>query len=281
MGFMLAKAGLPLGRGQFSMSLHTPEAFREEIERRRGVMDNLEGLLRQYEGRLETRLACALELLWRAELKDLPPKLAEIRQTLPHWVLVYEALGLHLPVLRELMTHFHAFQALGASVSGVVDSASYLITVQTEIPRLAHLIGEIVKTLSDWPYPFKANHDTQAISLAEFVAPQACAPGALDFETLNAGSDLSRREAAQNASRHIVQIVTPLLDRYLNLYHQAFAWVTKAADMSEWHFVDPFDPSTRITDLQDRQRPVRHVPEPMPAPQVIVDPELEHMPLHA
>ena len=30
-----------------------------------------------------------------------------------------------------------------------------------------------------------------------------------------------------------------MLDRYLNLYHQAFAWITKTADMAEWHFLDP------------------------------------------
>jgi len=52
---------------------------------------------------------------------ELPAKLSAIRETLPNWVLVYEALGLHLPVLRELMTHFHAFQALGATVAGMVD----------------------------------------------------------------------------------------------------------------------------------------------------------------
>ena len=275
MGYLLSKSGMPVPRGQFAMALHTPDAFREEIERHRGIMDNLEGLLRHYEGRLETRLSCALELLWRAELSELPPRLAEIRQTLPHWVLVYEALGLHLPVLRELMTHFHAFQALGASVSGVVDSAAYLMTVQTEIPRMAHLIREIVNTLSQWPYPFKTNFSTEGISLAAFVAPQACEPGALDFDSVTSGAGLSRREAAQNASRRIVQMVTPMMDRYLNLYHQSFAWVTKAADMAEWHFVDPFDPNTQITDLQHRQRAVRHVPEPVYEPEVMVDPELE------
>ena len=181
MAYLLSAAGLPVHKGQFAISNATPEGFREEINRHRGIMDNMEGILRQFEGKLETRLASALELLWRAEEATLPPKLKEVREPLPHWVLIYEALGLHLPVVRELMTHFHAFQSLGASVAGVVDSATYVTTVQQQLPRLTLLVKDIVKPLSQWPYPFQTNFGSEPMSLACFIAPQALEKGALDF----------------------------------------------------------------------------------------------------
>lgn len=271
MGHLLASAGLTVPRGQFSVQGQSASAFMEEINRQRGIMDNMEGLLRDYEGRLETRLAGALELLWRCEESALPPKLAAIRQTLPQWVLIYEALGLHLPVLRELLTHFHAFQALGASVAGVVESHAYGNTVRSQFPRLIGFVQDIMKSLSEWPYPFQSNFGNDQISLAAFIAPQALEPGALDFEKLY--RQANKRDVAQEAGRRLAAVVVPLMDRYLNLYHQSFAWVTKAADMAEWHFLDPFDPDFHIESQQFHQAQ-RHVPEPPVRIETLVDPEL-------
>lgn len=273
MAYLLCAAGLPVHKGQFAVANATVEGYREEIYRHRGIMDNMEGILRQFEGKLETRLASALELLWRADLESLPPKLQEVRAPLPHWVLVYEALGLHLPVLRELMTHFHAFQSLGASVAGVVDSASYVTTVQQQIPRLVQLVKDIIEPLKEWPYPFQTNFGSEPITLAAFVAAHALENGALDFDrpTTSPRSDL-RSMAQQNAKR-ITQVVAPLLDRYLNLYHQAFAWITKTADMAEWHFLDPMAPEFH-TDVQQMLKSQRHVEEPLPVLNRSEDPEL-------
>jgi hypothetical protein len=237
MGYLLARAGMPVPRGQFSIREYSPEAFRNEINRQRGVMDNLESLLRQYEGRLETRLACALELMWRAEGTQLPDRMMAVRETLPHWVLVYEALGLHLPVVRELMTHFHAFQAPGASVAGSVDSAAFLSTVSNEVPHIERLVKDVLSALSEWPYPFQTNFGAEPVTLAAFIAPQAMQPGGLDFSSTGAIGD--SRIVAQQIAKKVVNVVAPMMDRYLNLYHQSFAWVTKAADMAEWHFVEP------------------------------------------
>lgn len=278
MAYLLSAAGLPVHKGQFSISNPTPEGFREEINRHRGIMDNMEGILRQFEGKLETRLASALELLWRADPDKLPPKLKEVRDPLPHWVLIYEALGLHLPVLRELMTHFHAFQSLGATVAGVVDSASYVTTVQKEIPRLAQLVKDIVKPLQQWPYPFQTNFGDTPISLASFIAPQALEKGALDFSRPPTAPQSDLRTLAQNNAKRITQIIAPLLDRYLNLYHQAFAWITKTADMSEWHFLDPLAPDFNA-DVQEIHKPHRHVDDTPPMPKN-EDPELAFAPAH-
>jgi len=55
-----------------------------------------------------------------------------------------------------------------------------------------------------------------------------------------------------------------LMDRYLNLYHQAFTWVTKAADMAEWHFLDPFDEEQQayLSRAIPQQRSHMHVADP-------------------
>jgi len=104
------------------------------------------------------------------------------------------------------------------------------------------------------------------------VAPGA-GGGALSFD-VGAGRP---REAAQRIARQLNQVVIPLLDRYLNLYHQAFAWVTKAADMAEWHFLDPFDEEqvAYLARTIPRQRPQMHVPDPS-LTQRYEDPELAY-----
>lgn len=271
MAFLLSSAGLTVPRGQFSVHENTPEAYHDEINRQRGIMDNMEGLLREFEGRLETRLAGALELLWRAEDGTLPPKLADVRETLPHWVLIYEALGLHLPVLRELLTHFHAFQALGTSVAGVVNSEEYGQTVRSQFPRLIGFVQDLTRSLAEWPYPFRANFGSETVNLAAFIAPQALEPGALDFEYFY--RQANRRDAAQEAGRRLAAVIVPLMDRYLNLYHQSFAWVTKAADMAEWHFLDPFDPEFHA-EAQQLHQAQRYVAPPPQRVETMVDPEL-------
>jgi hypothetical protein len=103
----LTSAGVSLQRHQFSAT--TPDGLREEIGHQRRAMVNQEELLRDFEGHLETRIACCLELLWREPASALPDKMSEVQRHLPRWVLIYEALGIHLPDLREIITSFHAF----------------------------------------------------------------------------------------------------------------------------------------------------------------------------
>ncbi len=208
----------------------------------RHIMDSLEGVLRQFEGKLETRLACSLELLWRAEPASLPSRLVEVRTTLPHCMLIYEGLGMQLPLLRELMTHFSAFQALGAAVATVVDSASYYTTLQKSLPSVTNLVNEILQCLEATPYPFKTNWGDQGITLAQYLSPHASLD---EIASPDSGhSPMDRRLLAQKQSKRLSEVVAPFIDRYLGLYHQSFAWVAKAADMAEWQFIRPPSPKT-------------------------------------
>lgn len=272
--YALTKAGLHIQRNQYSGD--SPDELREEIERQRAAMDNMESLLRQFEGRLETRMACCLELLAREPEDKLPPKMAEIRKTLPHWVLVYEALGLHLPVLRELMTSFTAFNALGATVSGTVESASYVTTVQHMVPRVAMHVRDIAKTLAQWPYPFKTNFGEEGLTMAGYLSQRL---EELDVIDPPGGSLMvmgDRRLLAQQTARKLTEIVAPFIDRYLSLYHQAFAWVSKATQMAEWHFVDPIkEMAAKETRRQAEAREV-YVPPTVQGPaRLPTDPELD------
>ncbi len=271
----LTKAGLLIQRNQYAGD--SPEELREEIERQRSAMDNMEGLLRQFEGRLETRMACCLELLAREPEENLPPKMAEIRRILPHWVLVYESLGLHLPVLRELMTSFTAFNALGATVSGTVESASYVTTVQHMIPKVAMHVRDIASTLAQWPYPFEANSSSgKPLTMATYLSERL---EELDIIDPPGGSLMivgDRRLIAQQAARRLTDIVGPFIDRYLDLYHQAFAWVSKATQMAEWHFVDPIKETAAREARRAAEASSDYVPPKASSPaRIPEDPELE------
>lgn len=272
--YALTKAGLHIQRNQYSGD--SPDELREEIERQRAAMDNMESLLRQFEGRLETRMACCLELLAREPEEKLPAKMVEIRRTLPHWVLVYEALGLHLPVLRELMTSFTAFNALGATVSGTVESASYVTTVQHMVPRVAMYVRDIAKTLAQWPYPFKTNFGEEGLTMASYLSQRL---DELDIVDPPGGSLMvvgDRRLVAQQAARKLTEIVAPFIDRYLSLYHQAFAWVSKATQMAEWHFVDPIKEMASKEARRQAEAKEVYVPPKVQGPsRPPTDPELD------
>lgn len=233
------KAGMHVHRHQLAM--FSAGDLIEEIERCRLIMDNMEAQLRAFEGRLETRMACCLELLLQAPEEGLPATLIQVRQTLPHWVLVYEALGMHMPVVRELLTSFGAFQALGATVSGRIDSASYVTTAQQLLPRVVTQVMDIAKSLSEWPYPFQTNFGDNRLTMTGFLSQRLGELEELLTPQAVALSVGDRREVLQLAARKLVCIVAPFMDRYLNLYHQAFAWMTRVMQMAEWHFADPLE----------------------------------------
>jgi hypothetical protein len=241
MGLQLALSNMTVPMHQFSIGGSGPEAFQAEIKHQRHVMDAFEMVLGQYESNVETRMSCALELLWRENMEALPSKLREMRNVLPNWVLVYEALGLHLPVLRELMTHFHAMQVLGASVAGVVDSTSYVQTLQAAVPRVATLAGELLTSLQAWPYPFQTDDGSRVKSLSDYMTSEVSLERLAILKYASEATDQPSAKAQAQADE-LAQIITPFMDRYLNLYHQSFAWVTKSADLAEWHFCPPPDP---------------------------------------
>jgi hypothetical protein len=232
----LSAAGLPIHRQQFASS--TAEGLREELHRQQEVMNNLEGMLKESEGKLETLMACSLELMWRADPATLPAKLQAMRETLPHWVMIYETLGLSLPTLRSLITTYHAFNALGAEISGRVESAAYFTTVKTLLPLILNYLARLGGSMKSWPYPF-TGLEGKRISMSEHLGMTEAAAAELSRHCSDALNKTDHKLAGQTIGRILLDHVSPFIDRYLELYHQSFAWVTKATQLSEWHFVDP------------------------------------------
>jgi hypothetical protein len=239
----LKKAGLHVHKHQ--LAAFTVEDLQEEIERQRAIMDSMETQLRTFEGRLESRMACCLELLSREEPAKLPAKLREVRRTLPHWVMIYEHLGLNLPIFRELLTSFGAFQSLGATVVGRIESASYITTVQQLVPKIIMQVGGIVDSLSTCPYPFDTARGPERLTLDRYLSAHLdelfslftiAAPGILTLPEMD-----DKRKVIHEKARRLVAILAPFLDNYIQLYHQSFAWVTRAMQMAEWHFADPME----------------------------------------
>jgi hypothetical protein len=230
-GYQLARAGMPIATQQYAVRGNSPEAFQDEIEHQRHIMDAFEGMLREFEAKVETRISCALELLWREPEEELPAKLRALRPTLPHWVLIYEAMGLHMPVLRELMTQYNAFQSLGSSLAGEATGPSYRVTVTAALPRLAGLAVELIEGLNQWPYPFKKSQ-SEVEPLSHCLMPQ------------EARSYLyaAARSAPLLDMRAVEKALLTLIDSYLTLFHEAKARVTSAADQAEWQLCPPPDP---------------------------------------
>jgi hypothetical protein len=243
------KAGLHVHKHQYAA--FNVEDFQHEIEHLRAVMDSMENQLRSYEGKMETCITCCLELLAREPMRLLPSNLQKVKQTLPHWVLVYEALGINLPVLRETLTTFGAFQALGATVAGRIDSAGYVTTVQHLLPKVVQQMRIIATSLSQWPYPFSMGEGIARVSMDRWLSPRLEELFVLLPDNRSYISLHDRREVMHLVAREVVSIVAPFLDRFLGLYHQAFCKVTRAMQMAEWHFADPVQGSVIARGIGD------------------------------
>lgn len=46
---------------------------------------------------------------------------------------------------------------------------------------------------------------------------------------------------AQVRAKRLCEVVAPFIDNYLALYHQSFAWVSKASEMAEALLFNPFE----------------------------------------
>jgi hypothetical protein len=240
MGYQLALTGMAVPMHQFAVRGSGPEAFQTEINLQRHVLESLEGVLRKNEEMMENRLACALELLWLEPVEALPEKLLEMRAALPHWVLVYEALGSNLPLLRELITVFYPFQTLGASVAGKVDSASYLQGLGIQMQRVLELAGKVFVGLRPWPYPFAHEQGKPTVQLSHFILPEMSAKRLAEILQICQQTDGERQDVLMLADE-VCRIVVKMVDTYLEQYHNAVGWVTKTADLAEWHFCPPKD----------------------------------------
>lgn len=51
------------------------------------------------------------------------------------------------------------------------------------------------------------------------------------------GEDVDMRTKALKLSHETAEIITPLVDNFMKLYHQAYAWLAETAEESERHFL--------------------------------------------
>lgn len=232
---LLSLAGLPVSRMQFATDDTSPAAFRGEAARQRMLMEHMEGALTRYEAQLEGRFAAALGLLWWAGVDSLPPPLAARREQLAAWVSAYEALAASMTGFRELLTVFFAFQTLGAKHLWQEDLTQSFTALQTVVPKMTGLIRQILPALDGACHPNPPGR--RAVPLAEYLLPvKLPAPVSI---SMNPGAATDRRALSVKMASDAATSVTPFVDRYLQLYHESFAWLAETAEMSEGHFVGP------------------------------------------
>jgi len=252
------KAGLQVPKKQFAAD--TIEELHHEVIKQRANLQNLEDGLRLMECQMENRMASCLELLWREQPDALPPTLSEARKTLPHWVMVYEALGLPLANLRELMTQYNAFSTLGANIAGRLTSDAYVATLKNHLPGMLSLSRGLVQHLSSWSYPFRSH---QALdSGARLSMSDALGFG---FQEITALERLVTQTEAhrwnsegQAISRAICSQLGSFMDRYLHLYHQSSVWISRTTQLAEGHFIDPAQERMELAQVDmERTKPLQ------------------------
>ena len=172
-------------------------------------------------------------LLWWADPNQISIPLREKRHDLPHWVAIYEAMAGALPAFRELLTAFFAFQTLGAKFAGADDTAAFVAALQSVVPKMVGLTGQICSMMDGAPYPFVKTGPP--ISLNEYLLekPLPELPGVSMSPDETVGMKGLAVELASQAS----EVIEPFVDRFLNLYHETFAWLAEAAERSEEHFI--------------------------------------------
>lgn len=255
---LLSLAGLPVSRIQFgSMAEITPASLRNEAARQRMLMDHLEATLTQHEAKIECRFSAALGLLWWAESKSLPANLAARVQMLPAWVSVYEALAASMTCFRELLTVFFAFQTLGARHMWQEDMTQSFTALQTVVPKMTGLVRQILPPLDGACHPNPPG--TRPVPLADYLLPNKL-PLPMTI-SMNPGAAADRRILSVKMAGDAARAVTPFVDRYLQLYHEAFAWLAETAELSESHFVGPLGQfhNCRAATMNsyDAARPIR------------------------
>lgn len=233
----LSAAGFSVSRMQFGTEDTTPNALRSEAARQRLVMEHMEGPLQERERILEGCFSAALGLLWWSQPEELSDWLCKRRRDLAPWVTVYEALCSALPSFRELLTHFFAFQTLGAKFANLDDPSAFLTSLQSVVPKMLNLVRQIVSTMDGAPYPFAEG--SARVSLNEHLLPSAL-PQTTDTSLM--GRDLSdMRATALKMASQASECVAPFVDSFLALYHRSFAWLAETAERTETHFMGALD----------------------------------------
>lgn len=229
----LSLAGFAVSKLQFGTNDVSARSLRSEAARQRMVMEHMEGALTGHEARLESRFAAALGLLWWAESEKLSILLRERRHDLGGWVAIYEAMAGALPAFRELLTTFFAFQTLGAKFAGADDTGAFVAALQSVVPKMVSLVTQITSMMDGAPYPFVKTGPMISLNDHLLQAPLPEMPGV----SMNPGETVGMKSLAVEMATRASEVIEPFVDRFLNLYHEAFAWLAETAERSEEHFI--------------------------------------------
>lgn len=247
MAHAYALAGLPVDSHQYGVASHTPELYREEIERQKLICEVSEDPLLADEARLETRFAAALGLLWDTPASQLPDALAQIRARVPAQAILYQTLVDRLPALRGLITFASAFESLGAKFNGAQSGGNLLPANRFLVPRLMLHIRQLISGLEQIPCPEEAGGGQLSIAshLLGQLSPGAHALLAADWE--KAPPAIGNEEAAFAA-----ELVAPVMDRFTELYHRTYSALASAAETSEMQLLggDEEEPSGQPASQQ-------------------------------
>jgi hypothetical protein len=238
--WVLTLAGYAVCRLDYGTAQSNPDAYRKEAKAQRMIMDHLDDPLRMCESHLEKRFAAALGMLWYSQTEILPDRLVEMRKQMPLWASVFESLAAVLPEFRELLTSFYSFQTLGGRIASASDPGAFAGAMQSIVPGMMARARHIAQSLDGACYPF--NPDGVAVPLADYLC--ASMGGSAPPDPLTAhGMHAMARQMAQEASA----MLTPFVDRFLELYHRSFAWLAATAEASEHYFVGPVDSADVIS----------------------------------
>ncbi|TDU73132.1 hypothetical protein EI77_01600 [Prosthecobacter fusiformis] len=232
---LLSLAGFTISRIQFGTDDTTPQSLKNEAARQRMLMEHMETTLATYEAKMESRFAAALGLLWWVEKEQLDDVLRARRDELPAWVSIYEAMAGGLPSFRELLTTFFAFQTLGARYTGLHDTGDSFQALQAVVPKMTNLIRQILSTMDGAMYPFASNK--RKIPLHEHLL-RGKLPEPVSI-SMNPGAVVDTKAMSAKMAADAADVIAPFVDRFLQLYHKAYAWLAESAELTEMHFLGP------------------------------------------
>ncbi len=234
----LSLAGHVISRMQFGTDDTSPQSLRGEAGRQRMLMEHMETALVAYEVKLESRFAAALGLLWWSDSALLNEELLSRKPDLPSWVSIYEAMAGALPPFRELLTTFFAFQTLGARYASVDDTASQFSALQSVVPKMTNLVRQILATMDGAIYPFAPGK--RSLTLNDHLLQGGKLPEPLNI-SMNPAAAVDMKALSAKMAADASEVIAPFVDRFLQLYHQSFAWLADAAERTEYHFLGPMN----------------------------------------
>lgn len=232
---ILSQAGFSVSRIQFGTEDTSPQSLRAEAARQRLVMEQLESPIQALEVRMESRFAAALGLLWWSDPAELDETLALRRGEMALWCALYESMAGALPSFRELLTVFFGFQTLGARFANTNDNGQLFTALQSVVPKMTNLVRQILGTLDGAVYPFTPHK--RPIPLGDHLL-QGRLPEPAGI-SMNPGAAVDMRAMAAEMAATSSEVIAPFVDRYLQLYHKAYAWLAETAERTENRFLSP------------------------------------------